>query len=393
MTCVFRFTTTRPAGNVAIAPLVKDLFRERDTGSKWTCAKAVRIRRRMYRYQLPVGLKAGSLKRIHSYLQLFKAFAMDMCQKQRIPFVPMSCFRDNELAELWISDIAAENKGKTRPASARRALNAKRLMMNIAPLPVGGAISKTCSAAIRMAAQTVKQSLSLHVDRVKQIQTAYASSKLWYLRQVALITAFGFLALLRFGEICSVRKLGVRLVSGTLQQMSPCRTVSEGIVIVKQHLPHCDSVRAIQVCLSSRKTSQGRAAWVTVSDNLVCSMMVTHLQFLLSVGHSGEFLFPSRQKKDGFWQPHPRNPMRSAAYVGLMRLALHRVCKIPWALCMRYTGHLLRVGGNNFVRQTPNLSEDVNRQLGDWACLSSQRGYNQLSIAEQLLITDKLSLI
>ena len=84
--------------------------------------------------------------------------------------------------------------------------------------------------------------------------------------------------------------------------------------------------------------------------------------------------------------------MSRVSYVALVRLALHNVCGIPWDVCLGYTGHMLRVGGNNFVLQTKGLSEDVNRQLGDWMSKVSCRSYNQLQLVDRLKIVDKLRL-
>lgn len=83
--------------------------------------------------------------------------------------------------------------------------------------------------------------------------------------------------------------------------------------------------------------------------------------------------------------------MGSTSFVRLLRKSLFEVCKIPWEICLRYTGHTLRVGSNNLARQTPGLSEDITRELGGWASLPSKRGDAQLSVAEQLCTTDRLS--
>ena len=372
-----------------MAPMVADLFRERDSKSKWTCVAAHRIRRRMYRHQLPIGLKAGSFKRMHSFMQLFNTFARWMSEQQGCRYDALACLQDNDLAEMWISSIANEDKGKTRAGSARTAMNSKRAILDFPALPVGGAITRTCTSAVRSAAKSVKQSFGIHVDRVRQMAESYGVSTIWHQRQIALMTLLGFLCLLRFAEIKSFLKLGIRLVLHDFHATAPCCTHSLG-AIVRDTIPSPEDVRAVQLCLPSRKTGQHRGSWVTCSDPTTCSLLVVHLRYLQSVKHFGKFLFPSRRRHNGCWSPHPLNPMSRVSYVAFTRIALYEVCGIPWDVCLGYTGHLNRVGGNNFVRQTEGLSEDVNRQLGDWASLDSCRGYNQLPLIEQLGVTDRL---
>ena len=90
--------------------------------------------------------------------------------------------------------------------------------------------------------------------------------------------------------------------------------------------------------------------------------------------------------------PNPTNPIDNVAYVSAIRKALHKVYGVPWDVCLGYTGHLFRVGGNNFVHQSKKLTEDINRQLGGWASVPSCRDYNQLLLQEKLTITDKIFL-
>ena len=65
-------------GNIKIAPLITNLFKERDRASRWTCFKAHRIRRRMYRYQMPISLHAETIKHNYSFLCLaFRKLCQD----------------------------------------------------------------------------------------------------------------------------------------------------------------------------------------------------------------------------------------------------------------------------------------------------------------------------
>ena len=279
----------------------------------------------MYRYQIPIGVSAQTIQRKCSFLKLFEDFAKKMHAAQGLQYDSATAIADNELVEMWISEIANEDTGKTRPGSARGAINTKRLIMNIPPLPVGGVITNTCASAMRSAASATKQTLSIHVDRVRQITIVYAPSQIWHRRQIALMTTLGFLALLRLGEVRLMLKLGVILVLHSLHEVTACHQQSPGVISVIQSLPRPDAVRALQLCIGPRKTSKHRGSWITISDPTLCSMMVVHLYYLRSVQHTGKFLFPSREHRAGTWQPHPHNPKSRASYVGLMRLKLHDV--------------------------------------------------------------------
>lgn len=345
----------------------------------------------MYRYQVPMGVSTGNLSRTCSYVDLFRSFATWMCAQQQIPFNEMDCIQDNELVEMWISTVAAENKGKTRPASARTALNTLRKLHNLTELPVGGTITKLCKGATRVAATTTKQTLCIHRDNVKKIADAYSRRSFWFLRQIGTITVVGFVLLLRFGEARKLLKMGIRIITIHLQELTPCYISFGGACHVLPNLPPLQQVRAIDFCITSRKTSTTHSSWITASDRTLCGLILQHLATLRELGHVGKFLFPSRQRSAGTWIPNPTNPISGKTYVNCIRLALREVCHLPEDVCQGYTGHLLRVGGNNFVRKS-DLTEDINRQLGDWASLSSCRGYNQLLISEKLKITDKLTL-
>ena len=346
----------------------------------------------MYRYQLPLSLHKDTIKRKCAWLDKFFAFAADMYRQQGLPYNTREAIADDELAEMFISEVAAEDKGKTRPASARAAINTKRAILSLPKLPVGGAITNTCTAALRNEAATIKQTLSIHVDRIRQIVTTYGTSPRWDRRMLSLITALGFAALLRLIEVRSIRKLHVKLVLHSFHEVSPCFTLDNVHFHVAHSLPRLTDVRAILVCIGPRKTTKKHGSWITISDPTVCSMLIVHLHYLRAVEHTGKFLFPSRKSKGSGWVPHPCNPINRVSYVALIRLALHDVCGIPWDVCLGYTGHLLRVGGNNFILQTKGLSEDVNRQLGDWCSTVSCRSYNQLDLIQRLNIVDRIRL-
>ena len=362
---------------------MKTFHKERDSISKWQSFEAKSLRRYADRYLYPAVVDPQTISRKNSYCNLFLSFAERFCKDHFMMFKPVGCYADDDLCCLFIKHICKQKGGKTRPASALRALNAKRATINIPPLPVGGEITNLIKAAKRNSPTMVKKSSGISVVYVKRIVNAYAFSMVWFLRMIALMTALGFLCLLRLGEVRSVLLSGVVFV---------CFDFKQHTSRSREPLPEVSTIRAVQLYLPFRKTSQTHGSFITCSDPSVIIMLHKHVSFLRQSGYGGKFLFPSKMRSAGSWVPNHTNPLSRASYVLLIRMALLEVCKLPWDVCKGYTGHLLRIGGNNFVRQSTSLSEDVNRQLGDWASLASCRSYNQLSVAEQLLYTDHLRL-
>ena len=361
--------------------------------SKWQSFEAKTLRRYAHRYLYPAVVDPQKISRLNSFCDSFLTFAKRLCEAHSRVFHPVECLSDNDLCGLFIKHVCRENRDKTRPASALRSLNAKRATIGVPALPVGGDISDIIKAAKRNSPKMVKKSSGIDVVYVKRIVKHFTFSGVWFQRMVALMTALGFLCLLRLGEVRSILIVGVVFVHHDFQQNVAAPTaLSDRSFLLSVPLPNVAVVRAVQLYLTFRKTSQTQGSFITCSDPNVIMLLHRHVTFLRSIAYTGKFLFPSRMRAGGRWTPHPSNPMSRSSYVLLIRLALFKVCGLPWDVCQGYTGHLLRVGGNNFVRQSKSLSEDINRQIGDWASLASCRSYNQLSVAEQLLYTDRLRL-
>ena len=321
----------------------------------------------MYANQVPFAGALQTITRKNSYIRLFFEFAREMCADEGRHFDKLSCLRDDELVELWISDIVAEDCGSTRPAAARTAMNTKRKALHMAPLPKRANVTTLVNAAKAKAPKNVKKSAKFSKQRIREIvDHYYKKSAVWYELMFALATALGFLCVLRLGEVVQLILQGVKLVVPGGKEIA-AKVISIRGKVFWPILPPVASVLAIRLYLPFRKTTRANGSWILVSDPRVRDMFVRHLHNLRALGFGGKLLFPSKMRvarslrPPCSWMPHPVNPMSNKTYIDTMRSALRRVCHFPWDVCKLYTGHALRVSGSNFIRQGKELGEDLGR--------------------------------
>ena len=104
------------------------------------------------------------------------------------------------------------------------------------------------------------------------------------------------------------------------------------------------------------------------------------------------YLFPSREfRRRNKQVPHEFNHVSHASLVRAMRNSLRECVPLmtkQWAKL--YSGHSLRVGGSNHMRQL-GVANDIHRRLGGWMSLTSAQGYMQLSAREQFRYSLRLA--
>ena len=227
----------------------------------------------MYRRIIPYSITKDVLLRNASYYNLFVAFAKQACARHSTPYRPVPCLADNELVELWLTSIFLENRGKTRPASGRRAINAKRKALGIPELPRFGNIAKICAAAQRQAATSIKKSASLPIAFIKDIVDAYRLSPVCYRLQVAPMTAIGFLCIMRLGELKKLFRTAFCFVLGNLVEVPAVKRRR----LTQAGLPPLNSIRALKIHCPWRKTSRNHGTWLLTSDRKIIHMMHIHL--------------------------------------------------------------------------------------------------------------------
>ena len=374
-----------------------ELYAEREQNSRWRNPRARAIRANMYAKQIPFAGALQTISRKNSYIRLFYEFAQDMCAAENRPFDKLACLGDDELVEMWISDIVEEDCGATRPGAARTAMNTKRKALFMAPLPKRANVTTLVNAAKNKAPKNVKKSAKFSKARIRQVVDYYKSSAVWYLVMFALATALGFLCVLRLGEVVQLYLRGIKLVRYDGSEVS-VKIVSIRGMVLWPVLPPVSDVLAVRLYLPFRKTIRANGSWILISDPRVRNMFVRHLLNLRHLRYEGKFLFPSKMRvAKRFqppcpWMPNPDNPMSNKTYIDTMREALRVVCRFPVDVCKLYTGHALRVSGSNFIRRDKKLGDDLGRQVGGWMHLASQDEYQQMSLVEHLHVVRPLNL-
>ena len=91
----------------------------------------------------------------------------------------------------------------------------------------------------------------------------------------------------------------------------------------------------------------------------------------------------------GIRQPSKVNPVGHKQFVQAMQFALVTVVGLSPKSAKLRTGHALRVGGSNYIRQL-GIDEDIHRKLGGWVSLTSSRGYMAMSIGERAEVKNLL---
>ena len=347
--------------------------------------------------QIPFSATSQKFVRNNSFIRLFYDFAKKMCQDEGRTFDPLACLRSDELVEMWISEIIDEDCGATRPASARKAINAKRFAMRMPALQKFSTTTDLVKCAKAKSPKTVKKTEVASKKMINAIIEEYKLSPHWWMLQFVLMTAIGFLCLLRFGEIRQFVSDGVKLVQVGMLEVQPLAFMRNRTVVLRP-IPPAHLVIAVRLLCPFRKTTQTKGSWITFSDRKTINMMVAHLHNMRRLGYTAKPLFPSKNRvAKCFSPPCPwmptQIPIARKSYIDIMRQALREVCRLPVDVSMMYSGHLLRVSGSNSVRRDTKLTADINRQLGSWMSMTSKKSYDRQSLIEQLEVTQHLNFL
>lgn len=314
----------------------------------------------------------------------FRDFAKSMCSDSGRSYRRDDCLADNMLCYLFLVQVANEDRGSSRPVAARRALNRQRRQAGMRSLNDDPRVSALI-AGVRNARPTLrKQMESLDVSDVAAMANAWGASGCWWKTMVALMTAIGFLTLMRCGEMIQLLRKGVVLVlkSGDEINLGSCDRV-----------PAAAEVAGVLILVVWRKSRQAANAWLPVSCQQTIVLLLQHELFLRSIDSTTKYCFPARRKtgKSVFGAPKVTNHMSASSFVRLLKRALGSVCGVDDEEVKLYGGHSLRVGGSNFMRWQ-GISEDVHKALGGWAQLVSAKEYMQRSPTEQFEMTRVLAL-
>ena len=161
---------------------------------------------------------------------------------------------------------------------------------------------------------------------------------------------------MRLGEICTIRRSGIRVVYAD---------GSEGDLECLQELPRLGVVAGLLFHLPWRKNHVARDCWVPVACKTTIKLVLRQVKTLRACRSQNPCLFPSRiWRKGGKQLVNPRNYLQEQSWIDAMRVALVRCVPgmtVPWANL--FSGHSMRVGGSNHMRQL-GVADDIHRRMG-----------------------------
>jgi len=327
---------------------------------------------------LPFARSGGTWARKGSWLKKFFAFAKNVCRESGKVRTEGECLRSNVMCRHFITFVAGEKKGVTRPRSARMVLSAARIKLGAPSLKDDPVISAVVDGAEAANPRTKKQSAGLTATMVKMIARGWGASSSWFFLQVALIISLGFVSLMRLGEIRKIYVDGVRVVFND---------GSESLLGQLQAWPAVDDIKGLLFHLPWRKNHKQLDCWVPVACPVTIKLFLRHFRLRTKRKCRSQFLFPARRGA----KMHHENPVGHQSVVSAMRHALCECVPLMSRIWSKlYTGHALRVGGSNHMRKI-GIADDVHRRLGGWMTLVAAQGYMAMSAREKLAYTLKLA--
>ena len=365
-------------GKAARGALQSELA-EMQQREEFPCAVTTKLNKAIVQDFMPHARGRQTWAKKASWMRKFHVFSQQICDKSGVRRSAEQCLRSEVMCRHFIAHVATENKGPTRPRSARMVLSAERAKRGWTSLSENPTISAIVEGAEAAQPLTKKQSAGITRTMVKLIVDKYGKAVSWWKRQTALMIALGFLSLMRSGKLCTIKRSGVRFVfvDG-----------SESLAMKLKHMPKPTTLKGVLLHLPWRKNHRDMDCWVPVSCVHTLTMLLQHITFLRSQRTKSVYLFLSQQGKNSTNQ---YNHVRQNKFVVAMQWAL-RECvpgmNAKWA--KQYTGHALRVGGSNEMRRI-GVADEVHRKLGGWMTMTAAQGYMSLSAQERLRLTLKLT--
>jgi len=325
----------------------------------------------------------GTWSKLASWMQKFRVFAKEVCrQSGKVRTLDQNA-ASSVMCRHFIAKIAGEGKGVTRPRSARAALSKYRMKRGWVSLSQDDSISAIVAGTEAEQPRTKKQSAGFSLLVVNSVVGGYGGSSSWWERQVATIMSLGFVSLMRLGEICRLRRSGIRVVFADGSECS---------LQALKKLPDVKRIKGLLFHLPWRKNHADRDCWVPVACKVTIRLVFNQVGTLRSQGCRNECLFPSR-----VWRKAGKCPMNNSNWVGehswvlAMQEALLSCVPLmtpTWA--RQYTGHAMRVGGSNHMRKM-GVANEVHRKMGGWMTLVAAQGYMDMSPAERFRYTVRLA--
>ena len=319
------------------------------------------------------GLAANSLQRIASWLTKYKTFLCNNMWELGHSRLTPPMMENNDLALSFLASVAEEDRGRTRVASAIRAVNFIRGILNIGPLSRDPRVALLKEGVLRINPHAPKGAMPAHPVMVLAITRLWGNSPIWWKRMTALLILASFLSLLRAAGILSIPRDSVTWVTGHDEVTDPA-------FIPRSH-------DGALLLVPARKSSQTAPSWIPLRGGRVTQLLRAHLRWLRHVGSPNRFLFPARNARfaggERTWVPHVSHSLSRASMVHLMRKALTEVCGVSDTSAKRFTAHSLRVGGLNYYKRI-GVSLGMCAQIASHKSITTSRTYLRLLPVEQL---------
>lgn len=328
----------------------------------------------------------GEWGRHGRWWELFCQFAHKISLEKGVPFNSKECVKSVSMCRFFLTSIAKEiapnGDGFSRPAAARRCLNAEREELGVSSLCDIPSINRLLEGIKKKFPRNKRQAEALHVEDVCEITESFGYHSDWEKHQIALMIAIGFLSIMRGIELLSLRRDGVLLVYADL---------SEAHFDPDRPMPDVNRLLGVHLLVCWRKNNQYVTSWLPLRCKKTISMLLHHMYFVCEQAPTNEFVFCSAKRGKGGRYPNKSNPLGANEFRKGIKEALVSVCGFPWEAAKLFATHSLRVGGSCFMRDI-GISDDLHRRMGGWFSLTSSSGYMQMTAEERFRTTKKLCL-
>ena len=252
---------------------------------EFPCAATAKLNDTVAFKYLRASKSVGGWSRVGAWMTKFFAFAKKLCQASGKFLTPEQCVASGVMCRHFIATVANEG-GVTRPRSARAALSKYRQQRGWTSLNSDDAISAIVRGHEAATPRTRRQSAGFSALMVRRVAAVWGKSVSWWKRQIAAVMTLGFVSIMRLGEMCTIRRSGVRVVFND---------GSEADVQNLHKLPASCQIKGLLFHLPWRKNHLAQDCWVPVACQQTIQLVLTQVRTLRRMRCPNRFLFPSRE--------------------------------------------------------------------------------------------------
>lgn len=336
-------------------------------------------------------LGEGSWTRNASWVTKFKQYVADNGGADTAPCDVATLLTTDSWATAFLSKVLREDPlAKTKVKSAQRAINLLRAFGNVVPLHTNSVLAKLLSrAASNNRVSTVRKAAALPMCFLQAMIQAWGFSKVWWQRQLVLVTLLAFCAVARGGGICTCVRTGITWVrvDGTMVHDPAFIPTVVSLGGGRFELP---GILGFLLLLPFRKNKLSTPSWMPIMELYCMVFLCVQLRWLRRQQIPGDHLFVARRKRiiRGVHvfvpaiAPQGKSKADGSLSVDSFRLLLRKAavecCGATSAQAMLFGTHSVKNGAIEALRARGADSE-TRRQLGDWMSPQVALSYLQLS--------------